>query len=844
MTEFYTYCTNHKNKILYRGYKDGNPVVEKVRFQPTLFYNDPLQTDSEWKSLYGNKPLMKKKFDSMSDANSFINEHSDVEGFDIHGMTWFKYQYISEKFPNDIEYNVSDANILVYDLEVLDPTGEIKGFPDIDKAEVPIVMISFYSTTDKVVRVWGLKDYEKQPDDTFKYKKFEDERTMLNYFIAYLSRTKPDILTGWNTSLFDIPYMVNRMRKIFGEDYTNQISPFDVIEGREVKDDFGNKALEYDIFGVIDLDYLKLYKKFGTYSAKESYKLDYIAGEELGLSKVKMSGRSFYDSYTNHFQEFVKYNAWDTELVIKLDDKMKLIELAFSLSYLYKCNMSDIFRTVLPWEVFIYNHLLKKKIAVPPKNKKDSEAFEGAWVKEAEPNMYGWIMSFDFASLYPSIIRQWNISPETLIDEKIEIGVDAFVNASKEAIEASVRAKELDCAIAANGTMYKKDVLGFLPELMAFLMVGRKTTKKEMLKLEQEYQKTKNASLLPKIAALNNRQMAFKIAANAAYGAIGQKGFLYFNYLMAEAITLTGQVSDRHLADSLNIRMNTLLKTKDVDYITLADTDSVYLNCQPLVDRCCGAMTVDEIVEFLDNFGETECQKVINKSVDYIFDLTNAYDKVMSSKREAIASKTLIRAKKNYAMYVHNSEGVAYNPPKLKILGIEVVRSTTPQWCRAKIKEGIKIMFEKDEKAIQDFFTQCKEEFFKLPVEEIAMNRGVNEISKWMIEKSPYYKSACPIHVRGSILFNMHMANKEWFMPIHNGDKIKMVYLREPNPIRENIIAFPSSETLYEDSGLLQYVDYKLQFEKVFLSPLKSLTDLPKWSLEKRVSLDSFFCDD
>jgi len=548
--KFYTYAKAVGNNILYRGYENGKQIISKVPFKPTL-YIPSRNPNAEWKSLYDSKPLEPVVFDNIKAAKKYVDLYKDVQGMEIHGFQKYDYQYINNEFPDEFDYDLAQVNILTIDIEVVEALSE-EGFPDIQLAEVPIVLISLHSTRNRKTLVLGIKEFITSEEDGFEYKYFPDEKSMLKYFIAYNKATNPDIWTGWNTSEFDIPYIVNRIMKLFGKEMVEKLSPFGIIREKmiEVR---GREIQTYDIFGIIDLDYLKLYKKYGIRSAKESYTLDFIAQEELGEGKVDLPGNSFRDNYNNHFQLFVKYSAIDTVLVEKLERKMKLIELAFAMTYMYRCNVQDIYRTVVPWEVLIFNHLSKNKIAVPPRRDAIENDYDGGWVKEPKAGMYGWTMSVDFASLYPSVERQWNISPETFVASEYNLRPDDFLSNSEDSITAKARAIELGFTLTANGAMFRKDKAGFLPELMKYCMEGRKIAKKEMIKLEKEYEVTKNPALIPKISALNNKQTALKLAANACYGAIGNKGFHYYEYRIAEAITLSGQLSNIHLSIRLTL---------------------------------------------------------------------------------------------------------------------------------------------------------------------------------------------------------------------------------------------------------------------------------------------------
>jgi len=837
--KFYTYCQTLGNSILYRGYNKGRPIIERIDFGPTLFVPTKNRDKNSWNDLYNNTPLEPIEFTNIRDAKEYVETYKDVHGMEIHGMTKWNLQYINKKFPGDVEYDVSKVRIHTIDIETVDEDSE-EGFPDIQMAVIPIVLISIHdSITDETV-VLGLKEFNKLDSDDFIYKKFNNERELLKFFIEFQIATKPDVWTGWNTSGFDIPYTINRIKRLFDEAEVKRLSPFNYIREKTIKIR-GKDIQSYEIYGIIDLDYLELYKKFGTYSAKESYALGFIAQEELGETKLDLPGKSFRDSYVNHFDTFVRYNAIDSILVKKLEAKMKLIELAFAIAYMYHCNLGDVYRTVAPWEAFIYHHLSKKKIAVPPRKNGMSGDVEGAWVKDGKPGMYGWCMSFDFSSLYPSIIRQWNISPETFKAAEYDIRAKNFLNDDVDAVAAMKYAKSINHTITANGTMYDKSRKGFLAELMEYCMVGRGVAKVEMIKIESKYQDNHNAALLPKIAALKNKQLALKVMANAAYGAIGNEGFHYYDYRMAEAITLTGQVSDIHLANLLNEKFNNILSTTNIDYIIAGDTDSVYINCQDIVDKFAGGKSTDEIVKFLDDFAVKICQPIINASVDTVYEKMNAYDKVMGSKREAIASKMLYRAKKNYAMYVHNSEGVAYNPPKLKVMGIEIVRSSTPKWCRNKLKELLQSMFESDEITLRKKFLLIEKEFKTLPPTEIAFPRGVSDIDKYFANNAIKTGITVPMHVRAACLFNMNTVKLKQYQQVQNGDKIKFLYLKMPNPIRQNVIGFPSNIDLPPEFKLHAYVDYDTQFEKTIENAMTSLTDCAGWKLREESSLAGFF---
>jgi DNA polymerase elongation subunit (family B) len=499
------------------------------------------------------------------------------------------------------------------------------------------------------------------------------------------------------------------------------------------------------------------------------------------------------------------------------------------------------------WDVFVFNHLHSKNIAVPPRTKKMAGEFEGAYVKDVKPGIYGWGISTDFASLYPTIIQQWNLSPETLVTEHhLSLTVDEVVK-GKLTDYFSETAHLGNYTIAANGSMYRKDKKGIIPELMDFLSSARKIAKKEMLKLEKEYQETHNEALLPKIAALNSRQLALKVGGNSGYGALTNSGFRYFDLRIGEAITLTGQAADKFAEKKINEYLNKTLKTENFDYVIYCDTDSAYTNLQPLVDKICSNKSDEEKTKFLEKVGKAIQDGPIKESIDEMYELCNCYTKLMDMKLESVFSRAIWTAKKRYAMKVHSSEGVTYNPPKIKITGLDMIKSSTPKQIRSLLKDTLPIIFEGGEDALRQYVIETKSKFMIMNPEDIAFPRSASEIGKWTDGNT--YRSGTPIHVRGCILYNQLIKGLIGFSTgisdkydiLMDGDKVKFIYLKLPNPIRENVISFPSTGKIPHELQFEQYVDYELQFEKTFIAPLKGITDAIGWSLEEKTSLEDFF---
>jgi DNA polymerase elongation subunit (family B) len=402
--------------------------------------------------------------------------------------------------------------------------------------------------------------------------------------------------------------------------------------------------------------------------------------------------------------------------------------------------------------------------------------------------------------------------------------------------------EKVNLTITANGALYRR-VNGFLPELMEKIYNERVIFKKKMLAAEQEYEKKKTKELEKEIARCNNIQMARKIQLNSAYGAIGNQYFRYYKLANAEAITLSGQVSIQWIMDKMNSYLNKVLKTEGEDYVIASDTDSLYINMGPLVETVFKGRekTTEGIVSFLDKVCQMEFEKYIESSYQELADYVNAYDQKMFMKRECIAERGIWTAKKRYILSVWDSEGVRYNEPKLKIKGIEAIKSSTPAPCRKMLKDSFNILMSGSEDDIIQFIDDSRSKFKKLKPEEISFPRSASDVQKYTSSSQIYIKGT-PIHVRGALLFNHYIKEKKLtakYSLIQNGEKIKFVYLKKPNIIHENVISF--IQEFPKELNLDKYIDYELQFEKAFLEPLKTILDIIGWNVEKTANLDSFF---
>ena len=840
--EFYTNIQVSGDHILIRS-KDGEkPLKYREYFEPSLYTLS--NTDSEVPYYtYNGEKLREIRPGSIRSTRSFLKDKRDVEGMPIFGNIDYIYQYISHRDWYRCEYDLSKVIVCNIDIE----TESEHGFPQVELARESITAITMKDNFTNKFWVFGRGTFVTTRDDVH-YIDCETEERLITEFLKAFNTLKPDIITGWNIETFDIPYLIRRIKNVFPDDsFEKKMSPWRIIREKIITK-YGREQYTYKLYGISQLDYIDLYKKY-TYVNRESYRLDHIAFVELGEEKLSYAEYdNIHQFYKQDYQKFIEYNIKDVELVERLDNKLKLIELIMTMAYDTGINYEDVFSPVKRWDVLIYNHLKNKRIIVPPKNRtRKKDEYEGAYVKEPIVGMHDWVISFDLNSLYPHLIMQYNISPDTVLHSEYDFGKDDKRKMVKDLLEQTVVLPDLtNRTMTPNGSFYRTDKQGFLPELMQLVYDERVEAKDEMQACQRELQITQDADrkweLENQIAKLDNIQMAKKISLNSAYGALANQYFRYFDINQAEAITYSGQLSIRWIENKLNNYLNEFLKTKEKDYVVASDTDSVYLVLGDLVQKFLGSIVEkDKIIDSLDRFCEDKIVPYITECYQELADYLSVYEQKMFMSREAIADKGIWTAKKRYILNVFDNEGVRYAEPYMKIMGIEAVRSSTPSACRETIKESMKIIMEKTEDDIIDFIAYFKEQFFEMDPVDTSFPRTVNGLNKYNCPDR-LYKKGTPIHVKGSIIFNKMLKDRnleKTYESIKEGDKIKFTYLKEPNPTGDKVIAFLNSiPREFEFDG---YIDYELQFEKSYLDPIKTILDVLGWKHEKIGSLESFF---
>lgn len=832
---FYTNVYGRGNYIYFRGIKDGKRVSQKIPFQPSLYVRSG--KESKYKSLKGEN-LERIKFSSINEAKDFVKQYREVSNFPIFGNTNYSYQFISKLFPDEIVFDMSQMKIVTIDIE----TSTEYGFPDPRSAQEEVLLITIQDFNTKQITSFGCKPFLTEQENV-NYVLCNDEFDLLRKFVDFIKLDFPDIITGWNVQLFDIAYLSSRIQRVLGENALRECSPYGFVEQFEVPYAKGRTQLAFNWMGTSVLDYMDLYKKF-SYKTLESYALDFVATEELNKQKVKHEYGTFKEFYTKDWKLFVEYNIVDVELVDQLEDKMKLINLILTMAYDAKCNFMDIYSSVRTWDCIIYNALLKRNIIVhnpPPIDPASDRQIMGAFVKEPIPSRYDWVVSFDATSLYPSIMMTFNMSPETLLDGQKYLADDE--KSIERLLNKEVKTTQLkneDITMVANGQCFRKDKKGILPELIEYYFGMRQKVKKEMLEAQKRYSETGDEKFLEHVTSLNSKQMAAKILMNSLYGASGNVYFRFYDIRIAEGITMSGQFIIRYVAKKVNEFLNKECGTDGIDFSFYSDTDSTYLSLGDYVKQNFKGSKQD-IAEKIDEFCETQLSKIIDNACKDVFEYLNVYQKKIAFKREVIADSGVWIAKKRYALNVYNSEGVAYDPPKLKVQGMEIVRSSTPRSVRSALKEAVAIVLTKDEETLKQYVKEMEDKWHKLPHPQIAFPRTVNNVGQYS-DSNSIFKKGTPIHVRGALLYNKLIRDKNLekkYQFILEGDKIKFLYLKEPNPLNSHVITFQSE--IPPEFGIDKYINYEMMFEKAFLEPLNSLLSCVNWQIKEQATLEGLF---
>lgn len=842
---FYTCIDRKMNQLMYRGYDaDGAKVYEKFKFRPTM-YVESKDPNAKWKSLEGI-PVEPMRFDSMSDCRAFMKQYEDVSSFKIYGNDRHIPAFIQAEFPNEIKYKPERIDVVTLDIECKSDNG----FPEPAVADQELTLIGIKSSRLGQYITWGTKPYDPAqsvlPHLKKEYRYFETEVEMLEDFLTWWSDLLncPDVITGWNTRFFDLPYLVNRIARVLDHEAVKRLSPWGVIEQKTTVV-LGREQLFFNIQGIQQLDYMELFKKF-TYTALESYRLDFVAETVLGENKIDYSAEygSLTELYNRNHNLYVDYNLVDIELIEKMEAKLGLLSLVFTLAYYGGVNYGDTLGTVAIWDSIIFRRLANMKVAIPQNNVSFKSDYAGGFVKDVTRGRHEWVMSFDLNSLYPMLIVQHNMSPETLVKHMKVDGLTPETMLSNPDVQKWN--PEDGLTVAANGACFRTDKQGIIPIIVEEIYSQRVTVKKAMLKAESELEVTEKGTkryreLEIEINLASNKQMCLKILLNSLYGATANRFFRYYSIDIAEGITLSGQYVIQAVEQELNTFLSIALKDKPnriVDRIIAADTDSVYVDAGDVVRMC----KPKDPHAFCKEFAQSALEPVIKRTYANLALKTNAYKNTMAMKLEKISSVAIFTAKKRYILNVLSSEGVVYSKPKMVMKGIEAIKSSTPKICRTEFKDIFNLLITGTERDLQKRVLEFEKIFAEQPIEQIAVPRGVSNIKKYMQKSAPYYIKGTPQNSRAAIMYNRlvkekGLETKHYYLK--NGDRLRFIFLKKGNPTRENVIGF--IDKFPPEFELDQWIDRDALFDINFRKPLQLILDAIGWKNTATSSLEDFF---
>lgn len=839
MTDFYTDVHQYKRHLLVTGYEDGKRFLRRVEYKPYLYVTDR-EGRSDMHSVYG-EAVQRIDFDNMYEVKDFVEQYKNVQGFTIHGLSNWPMLYIHDEYPTN-EFDQSLIRVCPIDIEV----DISEKYPNIEKGDCAITAVTIGRNIDGVEQydTFGVKDFDTSEFPDVVYHKCTDEKNLLSRFLDMYNSAKysPDVITGWNVNLFDVPYLIARIRRVLNDDFANRLSPWKILSSRTAEI-YGRQQTIYSPVGVDILDYMDLYKKFTIpmQGQQESYALNYICQVELGETKLDYSEyANLTELYENNPQKYYEYNVRDVRLIFKLDNKLDLISLAIIMAYEAGVNYSAIFGTIQQWDATIHKYLRQRNFVVPfIMGGNEGGKIEGAHVKNPIPGLYRWPVSFDFASLYPKTIQQYNISPEKFYDLIPGCSPQKFLN-------REIDTKGLcgdDFTVTGNGCRFYRKEQGFLAALMELIFDQRAIYKGKMIDASRQLEKTTDPKeitrLKNEVSKWNNFQHAMKIKLNGLYGSLANRFNRWNDPRFAEAITLSGQLAFGTAEKAVNQYLNSQLKTQDHDYVIAGDTDSLYIELGSLVDRVFEDQTdMTKIVDFIDKVAKEKIQPVINKACEDLATYMHCRENCMDMKRETIGNKAIWTGKKHYIVNVYDEEGVRFAEPKKKIKGLEAVKSSTPSAARQGIKDAIDIILNQEQSDLHTFVDQLRQKYKDLPLDEISFNRGVSDLNKWRCSSG--FLSSTPIHVKASMIYNRILSDKKIkkYPFIQSGEKIKFVYLNEQNHYFADVIGFIG--ILPPEFGLNDYVDRMKQFKKGFVNPLQGITDAIGWTTEHVPTLDAF----
>lgn len=829
MSVFYTDIFAWGNKLYFKGYRNGERYTQIITgFQPEFFFET--HENSDYKTLDGRN-LRRKSYENIKQAKADLKLQRTMRT--VYGNSDIVQQFILKNF-NNINFDISLIKIAYIDIE----TECEAGFPHIETASERINAISIHMNDQTYV--WCLGKVEM---DVFYLRCFDSEREMLQDFLDTFPVLDIDILSGWNIQFFDIPYIVQRLRNL-GFD-PKFLSENNILKEREVTKTtmYGKEEVHrvYEITGLTVIDYMELIKDMKYHPKRfDSYSLHNVCQTVLETGKLDYSEYdNIKDFYTKNFQKFIEYNIRDAKLVSDLEKKLKLLQIVIALAYDTKVTFSSIFYATKIWETVCYDFLYKNGIVCEIKSVGiKTEKFKGAIVKPVIPGFYKNLVSLDATSLYPSIIRSCNISPEMLVRDEIK-------PVTLEELD-SIHVPE-NCCLCGNGAKFFRESRGFIPTLITKVFEERVQAKTKMLALEKEQEQTGDKSKKAEIEYLDILQKVKKVLANSLYGCLGTPNFIFFDPLLPTAVTFTGQLILQTAIKTVNEHLNAIAKNEDPkDYVLGADTDSVYVILDDFIPKEIISEGEQKIADFIEKFAKEHVQDKLQENLKVLMKKLNSFEDHIFFKREMIILSALFVAKKNYALWVIDKEGVRRKEAKEEIKGLRAVKSDVPKFVREKLRKIIIIILSRSNQELIDLMKEFKKEFMEKPIEDIATPKTCNNLGKYSSKENIYQKGT-PCAVRAALIYNYELEKRgiqNKYNSIQEGEKIKFVPLKVPNEFGKPGIEaewFGFTGRIPSEMPIQQYVDKNAQWEKMVMAPVESFVRHIGWSLTSKPNLKNLF---
>ena len=747
------------------------------------------------------------------------------------------------------------------------------GFATTENVKNEITAISFCMKHEGVYYAL-LLDTEKRLTNSvnknLNLMRFDTEIELIQSFLALYTEKAPTIITGWNIDYYDIPYLYNRIDKVLNVEYANLLSPINIVT-------FDERANRYILAGVSCLDYLGLYKLF-TYSEEVSYSLESISQKELGKGKVKYEG-TLDHLFATDINKFIEYNVNDVQLVLELDDKLKFIDLAKGVAHKGHVPYEDVYKTTRYLDGACLVFMKRLGIVAPnsrrpKKTSTDSEPggdFAGAYVKPPKPGRYEWIFDVDMGSLYPSIIRSLNISPETKVgritnwsevseyfldnSSTIDSSLPIYINNKKSDIQVKGFRDWLltnNYSVSSIGVLYDKSAQGIIPSILKTWMQEREDNRALAKKYGQDGDMAKRNFY-------DGRQLTLKIINNSLYGALGNAGFRFYDLDNAESITLTGQsILKSHVEPTINrwFKENLNIESDNVIYI---DTDSSFVSALPIIqlmEKQLGRPLTYEEKSSTTFKTAISVENFINNSfTDYTLKHHNVTEHVLNIKQEYVGEAGFWIAKKRYAQKIVMEKGVSIEAMtggkkkwKLDVKGMDVVRSNFPKAFREFMSNILISILDGDAKTVlDDKIIQFREDLGTKPILDIMFPTGIKEISKYGFDPAnPFMRfKGTTAHAKAALNYNallMHYGI-ESKPPISDGTKIKWTYLKS-NPLNLESLALLGFEDPEPIVDIVeQYIDRDAIFESALENKLQDFYSSLQYGLIPKAenNLQDFF---